>query len=233
MSAQCPVRVECVAKLYAALRTSNYQIRLNGFLNQCCAAVLVRKSILLILVGHSCFRTPGARSSRFSDRSEQRRVLQRFRQRRIAPSPIRIRVWTIEPSARGEGSCCIGAARGETPVAAFTSSLVKQPYSQTAQLVPTRVSPLADSQIKAVRHAAHTSWSRRWPSPWRRLANPPSNSGLTTQDALGRNPTVDLQEVERAEEQPIVVGPALELVEIRHAVSPAKPPHHRSKPMLH
>jgi hypothetical protein len=39
---------ECVAKLFAALRTSNYRIRLNDFFESICAAVLVRESILLI-----------------------------------------------------------------------------------------------------------------------------------------------------------------------------------------
>src|ERR1700730_7601063 len=41
---------ECVAKLFAKLRTSNYRIRLNGVLNRCCAFGLFLESILLILV---------------------------------------------------------------------------------------------------------------------------------------------------------------------------------------
>jgi hypothetical protein len=41
---------DCVAKLFAALRKSNYRIRLNGVLNRCCALVLVLESILLNLV---------------------------------------------------------------------------------------------------------------------------------------------------------------------------------------
>src|SRR3974390_3375594 len=41
---------ECVAKLFAKLRTSNYRIRLNGVLNRCCAFGLILESILLILV---------------------------------------------------------------------------------------------------------------------------------------------------------------------------------------
>ena len=41
---------ECVAKLFAALRTRNYRILLNVFLNRRCALVLVVGSILLILV---------------------------------------------------------------------------------------------------------------------------------------------------------------------------------------
>src|SRR6516165_4396624 len=43
-------RLECVAKLFAKLRTSNYRIRLNGVLNRCCAFGLILESILLILV---------------------------------------------------------------------------------------------------------------------------------------------------------------------------------------
>lgn len=41
---------DCVAKLFAALRTSNNRIRLKDFFNQCCALVSVLESILLILV---------------------------------------------------------------------------------------------------------------------------------------------------------------------------------------
>src|SRR5260370_22128080 len=41
---------DCVAKLFAALRKSNYRIRLNRVLNRCCAPVLVLESILLNLV---------------------------------------------------------------------------------------------------------------------------------------------------------------------------------------
>jgi hypothetical protein len=40
----------CVAKLLAALRKSNYRIRLSAVLNRCCAPVLVFESILLNLV---------------------------------------------------------------------------------------------------------------------------------------------------------------------------------------
>jgi hypothetical protein len=42
--------MDCVAKLFAALQASNNRIRLNDFLNQCCALVSVLESILLILV---------------------------------------------------------------------------------------------------------------------------------------------------------------------------------------
>jgi hypothetical protein len=41
---------EHVAKLFAALRTRNYQIRLNGILNRCCALASVLESIFLVLV---------------------------------------------------------------------------------------------------------------------------------------------------------------------------------------
>jgi hypothetical protein len=41
---------DCVAKLFAAPRRSNYRIRLNAVLNRCCAPVLVLESILLNLV---------------------------------------------------------------------------------------------------------------------------------------------------------------------------------------
>jgi hypothetical protein len=41
---------DCAAKLFAALRTRNYRIQLNVFLNRRCALVLVLGSILLILV---------------------------------------------------------------------------------------------------------------------------------------------------------------------------------------
>src|SRR5664279_5705958 len=46
----CPLLDDCVAKLFATLRTSNNRIRLKDFLNQCCALVSVLESILLILV---------------------------------------------------------------------------------------------------------------------------------------------------------------------------------------
>jgi hypothetical protein len=42
--------LDCVAKLFAALRSRNNRIRLNGALNQCCAFAFVLESILLILV---------------------------------------------------------------------------------------------------------------------------------------------------------------------------------------
>ena len=41
---------ECVAKLFAALRSRNNRIRLDGTLNQCCALAFVIESILLVLV---------------------------------------------------------------------------------------------------------------------------------------------------------------------------------------
>jgi hypothetical protein len=52
MSALSHVRFarDCVAKLLAALRKSNYRIQLNDVLNRCCAPVLVLESILLDLV---------------------------------------------------------------------------------------------------------------------------------------------------------------------------------------
>jgi hypothetical protein len=40
---------ECVAKLFAALRSRNNRIRLDGALNQCCAFAFVLESILLVL----------------------------------------------------------------------------------------------------------------------------------------------------------------------------------------
>jgi SLT domain-containing protein len=40
---------ECVAKLFAALRTSNNRIQLKQVLNQYCATVLVLESKLLVL----------------------------------------------------------------------------------------------------------------------------------------------------------------------------------------
>src|SRR5262249_22643231 len=43
-------RRECVAKPFAAMRKSNYRIRLDGVLNRCCALVLVLELILLNLV---------------------------------------------------------------------------------------------------------------------------------------------------------------------------------------
>ena len=46
----CPLCADCVAKLFAALRSRNNRIRLNGALNQCCAFAFVLESILLILV---------------------------------------------------------------------------------------------------------------------------------------------------------------------------------------
>jgi hypothetical protein len=41
---------DCVAKLFAALRTSNYRIQPNGYLDRCCAPALVLESKFLILV---------------------------------------------------------------------------------------------------------------------------------------------------------------------------------------
>src|SRR5262245_43271955 len=38
--------LDCVATLFAALRTRNYRIRLNGVLNRCCALVHNLESIL-------------------------------------------------------------------------------------------------------------------------------------------------------------------------------------------
>jgi hypothetical protein len=46
----CRMSADCVAKLFAALRRSNYRIRLSTVLNRCCAPVLVLESILLSLV---------------------------------------------------------------------------------------------------------------------------------------------------------------------------------------
>jgi hypothetical protein len=50
LASTCPPRADCVAKLFAALRRSNYRIQLNAVLSRCCAAVLVLESILLSLV---------------------------------------------------------------------------------------------------------------------------------------------------------------------------------------
>jgi hypothetical protein len=41
---------DCVAKLFAAPRKSNYRIRLNAALNQCCVPVVFLESMLLNLV---------------------------------------------------------------------------------------------------------------------------------------------------------------------------------------
>jgi hypothetical protein len=45
-----PLRADCVAKLYAALRTRNNRIQSSGALNQGCALVPVLESMLRILV---------------------------------------------------------------------------------------------------------------------------------------------------------------------------------------
>ena len=41
---------ECVAKLFAALRTRNYRIRMNAVLNRCCVLALIFESTLRISV---------------------------------------------------------------------------------------------------------------------------------------------------------------------------------------
>jgi hypothetical protein len=41
-------RGECVAKLFAALRTRNNRIRLDGAVNQYCALAFILESILLV-----------------------------------------------------------------------------------------------------------------------------------------------------------------------------------------
>jgi hypothetical protein len=50
-------RGECVAKLFAALRSHNNRIRLDGTLNQCCAFAFVIESILLFFSRQNSFTT--------------------------------------------------------------------------------------------------------------------------------------------------------------------------------
>ena len=53
-----PFSADCVAKLFAALQTRNYRIRLHGVLNRCCALayeleLILRALTLKIVLQHN------------------------------------------------------------------------------------------------------------------------------------------------------------------------------------
>jgi hypothetical protein len=81
---------DCVAKLFAALRKSNFRIRLNRVLNRRCAPVLVLESILLNLVAKIVLQHNRHKADVSSTRSNVPSVPSVRRRRRENPRRLKV-----------------------------------------------------------------------------------------------------------------------------------------------
>jgi hypothetical protein len=113
-------RSECVAKLFAALRSRNDRIRLDGTLNQCCAFAFAFESILPVLAvkivlqhirgksGHAQYRAAGSLNEFFRTEkfhyAERQLICRDFRKDCI-DSPTSARATTPVRQARSSSAC--------------------------------------------------------------------------------------------------------------------------------